>query len=126
MNNLAQRFFNCSTAVLLFTCFLVIGGFKKASAQTQRPNIILVLADDVGYRSLTCNGGNLYSTPNIDTLAQQGMRFTQCHASPLCSPSRFLLVTGKYNFRNYTQWGVMGQSQKTIGNMMKDAGYITG
>src|SRR6188768_2578285 len=87
-----------------------------AKAQTQKPNIILILADDVGYKSLTCNGGNLYSTPNIDKLAQKGMRFTQCHASPVCSPSRFLLLTGKYNFRNYTGWGKMDIDQKTIGN----------
>ena len=53
------------------------------------------------------------------------MRFTQCHASPLCSPSRQLLITGKYNFRNYTEWGRMSGSEKTIGNMMKEAGYET-
>src|SRR5689334_18326550 len=88
-------------------------------AQTQKPNIILILADDLGYKALTCDGGNLYSTPNIDTLAANGMRFTQCHATPLCSPSRCMLLTGKYNFRNYTKWGVMSQSEKTIGNMMK-------
>src|ERR1043166_6517527 len=126
MNNLTPRFFNRSTAVFVLTSLLVIACFKKASAQTQKPNIILILCDDVGYRSLTCNGGNLYATPNVDTLAQQGMRFTQCHSAPDCSPSRSMLLTGKYNFRNYTAWGVMDQNQKTIGNMMKDAGYITG
>jgi arylsulfatase A len=95
-------------------------------AQVQKPNIILILADDVGYKSLSCNGGNLYYTPNIDTLAQQGMRFTQCYSAPNCSPSRVMLLTGKYNFRNYIKWGVMDSSERTIGNMMKDAGYATG
>src|SRR6187401_906578 len=105
------------TKVALAVIMTIIA--MHSAAQDQRPNIILILADDVGYKSLTCNGGNLYSTPNIDKLAQKGMRFTQCHASPVCSPSRFLLLTGKYNFRNYTEWGVMNLHEKTIGNMMK-------
>ncbi|HEX5155175.1 MAG TPA: sulfatase-like hydrolase/transferase, partial [Parafilimonas sp.] len=95
-------------------------------AQHQKPNIILILVDDVGYKSLTCNGGNLYSTPNIDKLAKQGMRFTQCYSSPACSPSRHIILTGKYNFRNYIDWGKMNINEKTIGNMMKKAGYKTG
>ena len=79
--------------LLYFLCFLALA--FKANAQSQKPNIILILVDDIGYKSLTCNGGNLYSTPNINDLAQNGMRFTQCHSTPLCSPSRFLLLTGK-------------------------------
>ena len=85
-----------------------------ANAPAQKPNIIFILADDVGYKSLTCNGGNLYSTPNINALAKKGMRFTQCRSSAKCAPSRFMLLTGKYNFRNFYHWG-MGRDQKTIG-----------
>jgi arylsulfatase A-like enzyme len=95
-------------------------------AQVKKPNIIFILGDDVGYKSLTCNGGNLYSTPLIDAMAKQGMLFTQCHATPLCSPSRQMLMTGKYNFRNYYKWGFMDATEKTFGNMMRDAGYKTG
>ncbi|MBV9961786.1 MAG: sulfatase-like hydrolase/transferase [Parafilimonas sp.] len=105
--------------------FVALSITNEAKAQTQKPNIILILADDIGYKSLRCNGGNLYSTPNLDTLAEKGMRFTQCHASPMCSPSRFLLLTGKYNFRNYTSWGVMDTGQRTIANMFSNAGYTT-
>src|SRR5262245_1255199 len=83
-------------------------------SKNQKPNIILILAYDVGYKSLTCNGGNLYSTPNINKLAKNGMRFTQCYAAPSCSPSRHLLLTGKYNFRNYNEWANMDINQKTI------------
>ena len=108
---------------LLLVCFSLLNHLK---AQTQKPNIILVLVDDLGYKTISANGGNLYRTPNIDTLAQMGMRFTQCHSSPNCSPSRISLLTGKYNFRNYTKWAVMDRSEKTIGNMMKSAGYKTG
>ena len=72
-----------SLLVLAITFILLIE--EKSAAQ--KPNIILILGDDIGYKTLTCNGGTTYSTPRLDSLAQQGMRFTQCHASPLCSPS---------------------------------------
>ncbi|MBV9963938.1 MAG: sulfatase-like hydrolase/transferase, partial [Parafilimonas sp.] len=109
---------------ILSILLLLISGCV-VTAQTQKPNIILILTDDIGYKALTCNGGNLYSTPNVDTFAKEGMRFTQCHSTPTCSPSRITLLTGKYNFRNYTEWGVLDPHQKTIGNMMHDAGYNT-
>lgn len=88
-------------------------------------NVIFILGDDVGYEVPTCDGGQSYSTPNIDFMAANGVLFTQAHAAPLCSPSRFMLLTGKYNFRNYTNWGNMDLGQKTIGNMFADAGYKT-
>jgi hypothetical protein len=65
------------------------------STQRIEPNIIFILADDVGYQIPTCDCGRSYSTPNIDRLANTGMRFTQCRAAPLCSPSRFMILTGK-------------------------------
>ena len=108
---------------LIFLCSVLIN--HNSMAQTQKPNIIFILGDDIGYKTLTVNGGNSYSTPHLDSMARNGMNFTQCHSSPLCSPSRFMLLTGKYNFRNYTEWGNMDTSQKTIGNMFKDAGYKT-
>jgi arylsulfatase A len=89
------------------------------------PNIVLVLGDDIGYEIPTINGGQSYSTPNIDLLAQQGARFTQCYASATCTPARIMLLTGKYNFRNYTAWGVLQRTNRTMGNMFKDAGYAT-
>ena len=95
------------------------------SLAATKPNIVLILADDIGYEVPTVNGGESYSTPNIDMMARFGMRFTQCYASPMCSPSRFMLLTGKYNYRNYHGWGVMDQSQRTFANMLSDAGYDT-
>lgn len=89
------------------------------------PNIILILADDIGFEIPTANGGNTYETPNIDLMAQNGMLFTQCHAAPLCSPSRVMLLTGKYNFRNYTRWGLLDRTNKTVVNMLHDSGYKT-
>lgn len=90
-----------------------------------KPNIILILADDVGFEVPTCNGGESYSTPNLDRMAAEGIRFNQCHSAPLCSPSRFELLTGKYNFRNYDLWGVMDTTNRTLANMLRDAGYHT-
>ena len=90
-----------------------------------KPNIILILADDIGYEVPTFNGGQSYNTPNLDRIAASGLRFTNCFAMPLSSPSRFMLTTGKYNFRNYTKWGSMNPSETTIANLMHDAGYAT-
>ncbi len=99
-------------------------GARTASGNG-KPNIIFILGDDIGYDALTSQGNTTFSTPRIDELAQEGMRFTECHSAPLCSPSRTMLVTGKYNFRNYAQWGVLDPSQKTFANLLKDAGYKT-
>src|SRR5437870_5419184 len=54
-----------------------------------RPNIVLIVGDDIGYEITTCNGGQSYSTPNIDLLASNGKRFRQCDGSADCSPARF-------------------------------------
>lgn len=92
-----------------------------------RPNIIIVLGDDVGYEIPNYTGGESYETPNIDRLANSGMQFTRCVGTPLCTPSRFELLTGKYNSRNYSadSWGNMGRDQFTIANLLRDNGYAT-
>lgn len=90
-----------------------------------KPNIILILADDIGYEVPSYTGGQSYNTPNLDRLAAGGLQFTNCFAMPLSSPSRFMLTTGKYNFRNYTKWGSMNPSEVTIANLMHNAGYAT-
>ena len=114
----------------VFFCLIILASCHKTSSDDvlpyqEKPNIILILGDDVGYELFTCNGGQSYSTPAIDNLAQQGMRFTQCHACPNCSPTRIELLTGKYGFRNYITWGYLDPSQKTIANMLRDGGYKT-
>lgn len=130
--NPAQRkFFPLILLLLVCSCrkdFNAVDGVNSGSddfAVSAKTNILILLSDDVGYEIPTCDGGQSYSTPNIDMLAQQGKRFTQCHAGPMCCPSRLMLLTGKYNFRNYTEWNYMSTDNKTIGNMFKDAGYAT-
>ncbi len=100
-------------------------GVSSNLTTTTKPNIVFILGDDVGVDIPTCYGGQSYQTPNIDMMAQLGMKFTECHSSPLCSPSRVCIMTGKYNFRNYDEWGVLDPTQSTFGNLLKSAGYAT-
>jgi arylsulfatase A len=94
-------------------------------ALAQQPNIILIMADDLGYETLECNGGASYVTPNLNELAAAGVRFSRAYATPLCTPSRVQIMTGKYNFRNYVRFGLLDQQEKTFANLLKDAGYAT-
>ena len=90
-----------------------------------RPNIILIMADDLGYECLGCNGSLSYKTPRLDDIASKGMRFTNCHSQPLCTPSRVQIMTGKYNHRNYTRFGALDPGETTFGHIMQNAGYKT-
>lgn len=94
-------------------------------AQDRPPNIVLIMADDLGYETLGVNGSTRYSTPHLDQLAQTGMRFTQAHATPLCTPSRVQLMTGKYNFRNYIGFGLLDPDEQTFAHLLRNAGYRT-
>ena len=84
------------------------------------------MADDLGYETIGANGGTSYRTPAIDRMAASGMRFENAYAHPLCTPTRVALMTGQYNFRNYTSFGELRLTEKTFGNMLRDAGYKTG
>ncbi len=105
-------------AILL--CFVSL-----TSALAGKPNVIFILADDLGRETLECYGGESYSTPNLNRLAEEGSRFEACYATPMCSPTRCMLMTGRHNFRNYTQWARMDFDQPTLGRQMKRGGYDT-
>ena len=92
---------------------------------TDRPNIILILADDLGYETIGANGGTSYRTPVLDRLAATGVRFTHCYVQPLCTPTRVQLMTGRYNVRNYINFGNMDPQAVTFGNLLRRAGYAT-
>ena len=70
------------------------------SSSDKQPNIVFILADDLGVECLSAYGGTSHKTPNIDKLATQGMRFANCFSNPFCSPSRASLLTGRYPFMN--------------------------
>ena len=75
-------------------------GPAHAAAPAPKPNVVLILADDLGWTDLACYGSKLYETPNIDRLARDGVKFTQAYsACTVCSPTRASLMTGRYNFR---------------------------
>jgi len=97
-----------------------------AAAQPRRPpNIVLIMADDLGYECLACNGATEYKTPKLDSLAASGVRFTAAHSTPLCTPTRVQLMTGKYNCRNYTEFGSLPPGEFTFSHMLRNSGYRT-
>ncbi len=111
-------------AVFATICIPLLGSTVLAAARP--PNIIVVLADDFGYECVTANGGESYQTPQIDRLAASGMRFEHCHSQPLCTPTRVQLMTGKYNVRNYLNFGTLLRAETTFAQLLKQAGYATG
>jgi arylsulfatase A len=110
-----KKLFFLGVISLLFSC----------GEKVENPNVILIMADDMGSECLSINGAAEYKTPNLDRLSQSGMRFTNVFSQPLCTPSRVKLMTGKHNYRNYEYFGYLNPNQKTIGNLMKEAGYKT-
>jgi len=130
-----EKLFMRHTSTLIISafclCVLILSSCQKETAGSildlnrKKPNIILILGDDIGYEIPNYTGGQSYSTPSINALAASGVQFSRCHVCPNCSPSRVELLTGKYGFRNYAGWGSLDPSQKTFANMLHNAGYKT-
>jgi len=104
---------------LLFETSLV------AAEKKSQPNIVLIMADDLGYECLEVNGGSSYETPRLNEMAAEGMRFTRCHSQPICTPTRVQIMTGLYNQRNYVRFGLLEPSQMTFAHVLKKNGYRT-
>jgi arylsulfatase A len=115
-------------ALLALGLWLIVTALASgiAAAQPSKPNVVLFMADDFGYECVTANGGQSYSTPNLDRLAADGVRFENCHVQPLCTPTRVQIMTGSYNVRNYLNFGSLPRSETTFGHLLKKAGYATG
>ena len=111
------------TSVLTTFAALLLGAFT-AQANDQ-PNIILIMADDMGYEALSSNGSESCKSPNLDKLAAKGVRFTNGFSNPICTPSRVKLMTGQYNVRNYVKFGWLDREQTTFAHQLKAAGYAT-
>ncbi|MDG2382301.1 MAG: sulfatase-like hydrolase/transferase [Pirellulaceae bacterium] len=110
-----------SNAKLHFDCLDAL----ESPVRADRPNIILIMADDLGVEGIGCYGGTSYRTPSINRLAKQGVRFNHAYAQPLCTNTRVQLMTGLYNNRNWRYFGILDPQAKTIGHSMQDAGYST-
>jgi len=144
-----RKYLNISQLSIAYLFFFVLGLFPIAEAETntRRPNIILILADDLGYGSLGCYGNTRIKTPHIDRLALNGIRLTDFHSNgPMCTPTRAALLTGRYqqrcawvddselspafqeqrkkNVKQRWAWGI-SLDEITIADVMKQAGYRT-
>ncbi len=139
------RFFAIALSIGFASFFIARAAESTARAADPPPNIVFILADDLGWADLGCYGSTYYQTPNLDRLASQGMRFTNAYAaSSVCSPTRASIMSGKYPARlDLTIWlnGSSGTRRKlldapfakhlpleevTIAEALKSAGYATG
>ncbi len=121
-----QSILKLAAVVCVFHCMT---GMAESS---ERPNIILLLADDLGYGDLSCFGSPAVKTPNLDRLASEGKKFTRFYAaSAVCSPTRAAVLTGRYplrfgitkHFNDVNQW--LPESATTVAELLQDAGYNT-
>ena len=117
---------------LLLTALSAVVTVLPASAAgtATKPNIIFILADDLGINGVSSYGADVFKTPNIDALAKSGIRFENCYAAPLCGPSRAMLMTGRYAYRTGMTGNDSGSLLKPANEIMmprvlKPAGYVT-
>ncbi len=120
---------------VLACCLLASLSLQAASlaAETTKPNIVVILADDLGFADVGFNGGKEIKTPNIDKLAAAGARLDQFYVQSLCSPTRAGLMTGRYPMRHGLQTGVVRPwaqhglplDERTLPQALKEAGYAT-
>ncbi len=119
--------------IALFLIVLAAAVAPAATPAADKPNIVLIFADDLGYGDLGCYGATKVKTPHIDRLASQGRRFTDAHsASAVCTPSRYALLSGEYPFRREVWGPAMNQSallidpdKTTLADLLKGQGYAT-
>jgi arylsulfatase A len=122
-------------AVLLGLATAVGAAPALRAASSAKPNLLIILADDLGIESLSTYGGKSHKTPHLDRLAASGIKFTHCFSNPYCSPSRGVLLTGRYPFRNGLKevlFSAERQSdtylhpdQPSFARQLKQAGYTT-
>ncbi len=112
---------------LSFIVTLLAIGLSFQCLAVRKPNVLLIMADDVGLEPMGCYGGESFDTPQVDALARKGMRFEHCYSMPVCHPSRLALMTGRYPFRLKTGWGGFPKEEEelSIGRVMQKAGYAT-
>lgn len=122
------------TASLRLLLLLSLAAVPLIAASRPEPNIVLILADDIGYGDLGCYGATQVRTPHLDRLAREGARFTDAHATAsVCTPTRYALLTGRYAWRQSDTGIAPGDSPLlikpgtvTLASALKTAGYTTG
>lgn len=125
---------------LLFTCLIscvVLGANNRATSADRaamagsKPNIVLIMPDDMGWGDIAAHGNPLIKTPNLDRLYAQSTRFTDFHVSPTCAPTRSSLLSGRHEFKNGVTHTInererMALATTTLAQVLKSAGYTTG
>ena len=117
----------CLHSCLLMALMISYVHTQQANA-SERPNIVLILADDVGREVLECYGGSSFDTPNLNQLAADGATFDHCYAMPVCHPTRVTLLTGQYpRHLGNPRWGSFPKEaeSRTFANIARNAGYAT-
>jgi arylsulfatase A-like enzyme len=124
-----------NTRLLFLGLWLLHTSFHfSAWAAASKPNIVVILADDLGYGDVGCYGATKVKTPHIDRLAKEGLRFTDAHSSSAtCTPSRYAMLTGEYPWRRRGTGVLPGNAKlivqpgrTTLSSIIKKAGYVTG
>ena len=114
------------TRTLIFISFIFLfNSCEESNITYGKPNVILIMADDLGYEALGINGADEYKTPVLDSLALNGINFNNAYSQPLCTPTRVKIMTGKPNYVNYEYFTYLNPNQKTFGNLFQENGYKT-
>ncbi len=118
-------------AVALLFALSACSGDDPASSNAAPPNIVIVMTDDQGWAQLGVHGNEVLRTPNLDRLAGESVEFTRFYVSPVCSPTRASLMTGRYNYRTGVVDVSLGRAmmhtdETTLAEILRDAGYRTG
>ena len=114
------------TRTLIFVSFIFLfNSCLEQKIDKDKPNVILIMADDLGYETLGVNGADENKTPVLDSLALNGINFSNAYSQPLCTPSRVKIMTGKPNYLNYEYFTYLNPNQKTFGNLFQQNGYKT-
>jgi len=115
---------SASLCLLLTWCICLLAAAAWAE---DKPNVILFLADDLGYGDLRCHGNPHVQTPHLDAFAREGVELTRFYVSPICSPTRASLLTGRHSARTFTEVAYhMHPAEVTIAETLRGAGYRTG
>ena len=120
-----MRNFDHTAPLIILLIHSMMMACQTQQIDTSKPNVILIMADDIGFECLSINGSTSYKTPVLDSLALNGINFTNAISQPLCTPSRVKIMTGKYNFRNYDYFTYLNPKEETFGNLFKENGYKT-
>ncbi|MEM1296190.1 MAG: sulfatase-like hydrolase/transferase, partial [Verrucomicrobiota bacterium] len=115
---------------------LAVSFLSAIQAHAAQPNILVIMADDLGAENLACYGNTIYATPHLDRMAEEGALFENAYASPVCTPTRVMILTGLYPNRTGFLERLDSPSDpentnrlpvhlETFGSVFKEAGYVT-